>query len=157
MGSGLRWRRHIREQCVHGKLGLRGRWHLFGTSTFFTQFNFTLRLFGATLQSSTLYALHTGDVLIVPPATTSDTVPTFMAVPQRPNYSQTLNWIFVQWDSSADTLKNTYLSGTTTYSSSKWNHVISQYDVTGQAYWLGSNPMNSAGCDTNPSTAPMGI
>ena len=113
------------------------------TSTYFTQFVFTSSS-GGTTNSSTLYALHTGDVLIVPPTLGSEAEPIFMAAPNCPVANQTLNWIFVQWDSSANPLQNTYLLGTATYNTSSGIAVTSQYDVTGAAYWLGTVAMSGS-------------
>ena len=62
------------------------------TSTYFTQFAFTSS--SGALRSSTLYALHTGDVLVVPPTMSTDVEPIFTVQPNCPIYEGTLNWIW---------------------------------------------------------------
>ena len=109
------------------------------TSTYFTKFTFTSS--SGALQTSTLYALHTGDVLIVPPTLGTDVEPIFTAQPNCPTYNQTLNWILVQWDTSSNQLTNTYLLGTATYNTTSGITVTGQYDVSGAGYWLGAVPM----------------
>ena len=113
------------------------------TSTFFTQFTFTSTS-GASLQSSTIYAFHTGDVLVVPPTLSGEVEPIFMVQPACPAANQTLNWVFVQWDSGSDMLTNTYLIGTAGYNTTNGISVTGQYDVTGAAYYLGSVPMSGS-------------
>ena len=86
LGSGLRRRRNIREFQFHRDqrpAGFNGSGTCARTSTYFTQFVFTSSS-GGTLGSSTLYALHTGDVLIVPPTLSSDVEPIFMVAPDCP-------------------------------------------------------------------------
>ena len=113
------------------------------TSTNFTQFVFTSTS-GGTLASSTLYALHTGDVLIVPPTLSSDVEPIFMTAPYCPIANHTLNWIFVQWDSTTNPLTNTYLLGTATYNTTSGITVTSQYDVSGAMYFSTSIAMSGS-------------
>ena len=113
------------------------------TSTYFTKFNFTSSS-GGTLASSTIFAHHTGDVLVVPPTLSGSVQPIFTVQTYCPIATQALNWIFVQWDSGTDTLQNTYLLGSANYNTSTGVTVTGQYDVTGSPYYLGSDPMSGS-------------
>ena len=105
------------------------------TGTHFTQFTFTSST-GA-INTSTLFGLHTGDWLIVPPTLSSDYAPIYSVTPTCPYFNKTLNWILVQWDTGMRTMTDTYVLGTATYSTSSGITVTAQYDVSGAAYWLG--------------------
>ena len=110
------------------------------TTTHFTKFNFTSDS-GGTLNFSTLYGVHTGDWIIVPPTLNSESAPIYMVNSVCPWSNKTLNWIFVQWDSGTRTLQDTYVLGAATYDTSAGLNVTGQYDVTGAAYWQTVTPM----------------
>ena len=110
------------------------------TATHFSQFNFTADT-GGTLYHSTLYGLHTGDWLVIPPVLNTETMPVYTVNAACPQASASLNWIFVQWDTGTRTMQNTYVLGTANYSLAGGVVVTGQYDVTGAAYYLGSTAM----------------
>ena len=125
------------------------------TSTHFTQFSFASSS-GGTLNSSTLYGIHAGNLLVIPPTLTTEAAPVYLVVTQCPLQNKTLNWLFIQWDSGTRTMADTYLLGTATYSMSSGINVTSQYDVTGAAYWLGTTPMPGS-CDTGRYDSNYGL
>lgn len=109
------------------------------TTTRFTKFSFNT-FTGGTLNSTTSYGPHTGDVLIIPPTLSTETQPIFTVASSCPWASKTLNWIYVQW-TSATVLSNTYVLGEAAYSTSAGITVTQQYDVTGALYWSGNVAM----------------
>src|SRR5262245_41274963 len=60
------------------------------TSTHFTKFDFASSS-GGTLNSLTQYALHTGDLLVLPPLLDTETAPVFMAQTTCPQSNQNYN------------------------------------------------------------------
>ena len=109
-------------------------------STHFTQFTFTSST-GGTLTSNILYGLHTGDWLIIPPTLSTETYPVYAVSSACPAANTNLNWVFIQWNASAQGLQNTYLLGTAAYNTASGVTITGQYDVTGAAYWLGVTSM----------------
>ena len=121
------------------------------TTTHFTQFTFTSSS-GATLNTSTLYGIHTGDWLVIPPVVNTETFPVYTVSSLCPVAAVTLNWIFVQWDAGTRTMADTYVLGGATYTPGGSINVTGQYDVTGVPYWAGLVPM-PGGCSNGTYTA----
>ena len=124
------------------------------TSTRFTQFSFTSSS-GPALSSSSLYSVHTGDVLVLPPVLSSETQPVFTVASACPGNNETLNWIFVQWDNNSRTMQNTYVLVAATYDLVAGINVTGQYDVTGALYWGGHDPMPGS-CSNGVYTVTTG-
>ena len=123
--------------------GFSGSGNCSRTATRFTQFTFTT-VAGGTTNASTLYGVHTGDWLIVPPTLSTESAPLYMVNSACPVNNVTLNWIFVQWDTSTRILQNTYVLGAASYDTNSGVTVTGQWDVAGSAYWLGIDAMPGA-------------
>ncbi len=84
-----------------------------------------------------VYALQTGDVLIMPPMLNSQVVPTYTVAPQCPTGNKTINWIFTSWPDGALSLSSWYLMGQSTLlgATSGRHNMQYQYDVTGAKVW----------------------
>ena len=109
---------------------------------------------GATLNSSTLYGIHTGDWLVIPPVVNTETFPVYTVSAVCPASAVTLNWIFIQWDTNTRTMANTYVLGTATYAPGGNINVTGQYDVV-ESHFLGNVPMS--GSCSNGTYASSGI
>ncbi len=100
--------------------------------------------------ASQVYAVHTGDVLIIPPLLTGETEPIFTvanAAPSGGTYNA--NWINVQWNTGTATLTGFYVIGASSInpsSSPGSNGVVitNQWDVQGNEYYSGSVNMNGS-------------
>ncbi len=114
------------------------------TSNLFTEFTLGSYSGTGTPVSTTIFAVNTGDVLIVPPILTTDFQPIFAVTNAAPTTSSyTANWISVQWETSTATLTNNYLIGQSTVNtgtSPGGNGVVltGQWDIDGAVYWSGS-------------------
>jgi hypothetical protein len=107
-------------------------------ATRFSKFSFTSSS-GGTLNSNTVYGLHTGDLIILPPILSTETKPLFMMTPACPVSNKSLNWITAQWHASENhTLNDYHMIGTGTYSTSTGLAVTNSYDVDGSSLYSGS-------------------
>ncbi len=126
------------------------------TSNAFTQLSLGSYSGSGTPLADTVYAVNTGDVLIVPPLLSTEYEPIFSvanaAVAIGP---YTANWIEVQWPNSTETLTGTYLIGQATIdpsTSAGGNGIVltGQWDIDGNPYWSGSTNMPGTwGTDDN--------
>ena len=110
------------------------------TTTHFTKFSFTSSSGGA-LSTSSLYGIHTGSWLIIPPTLSSESAPIYTVAPVCPISQKNINWVFVQWDTGTRTMTDTYVIGAASYNPSTGVDVTAQYDVTGASYFLGTDHM----------------
>ena len=111
------------------------------TSTHFTQFTFNSDNSGGaggTLNSTTLYGVHSGDWLIIPPTLSYETEPVYTVNTACPYTNKNLNWAVVQWDTGMRDLDttHTYVVGTAAYSTASGITVNQQYDVYGSPFYM---------------------
>ena len=120
--------------------GFQGVGNCTRTSTHFTQFTFNSDNSGGgtTLNSTTLYGVHTSDWLIIPPTLSYETEPVYTVNMACPYTNKNLNWAVVQWDTGIRDLDttHTYVIGTATYSTTSGITVNYQYDVYGGPFYM---------------------
>ncbi len=130
---------------LDGSSGTCGR-----TSTEFTQLSLGSSYTGTgNPQSTTVYAVQTGDVLIVPPILSTEYEPIFsVSTAALTTGTYQANWINVQWDTGTATLTDNYLIGTASVNPATGaggNGVVltGQWDINGSVYW--SSTVNMPG------------
>jgi hypothetical protein len=115
------------------------------TNTNFTEVSFSSST-GGVARSNKLYAVQTGEFLIVPPIQSNEYQPIFAVNTKCPTADKTMNYLYVQWNDGAVALSDTYLMGTADITTAGGVTLKTQYDIGGALYWGGSRPLSTADC-----------